>query len=134
MIRILLADDHAAVRRGLRLLLMSEANCEVCVEAGDGEAAVKLAAIHRPDVAVLDLMMPGLGGIEAARQIRAVVPSCAIAIITMHECRDLMHAAIAAGAGAYVLKSDAEQDLIPAVRSLAAGRPYVNPKHKPAGA
>jgi DNA-binding NarL/FixJ family response regulator len=121
MIRILLADDHAPVRRGLRLLLESAANCQVCAEAEDGEEAVKLAAAHRPDVAILDLMMPGLSGIEAAQRIRAAVPSCEVAIVTMHDSDELMHAAFAAGARAYVLKSDAEQHLISAVHSLTAG-------------
>lgn len=124
MIRVLLADDHAVVRRALRLLLTNEANCEVCAEAIDGENAVQLATVHRPDVAILDLMMPKLSGIEAAQQIRTAVPSCEIAIVTMHCSAELIEAAGAAGARAYVLKSDAELHLVPAVRALAAHQPY----------
>lgn len=133
MIRILLADDHAAVRRGLRFLLATEPNCRVCAEAGNGEEAVRLAAVHWPDVAILDLKMPGLSGIEAAAQIRASVPTCEIAILTMCDSDELCQAALAAGARAYVLKSDAEQHLIPAVRSLAARRPYAYAKRNDTG-
>jgi DNA-binding NarL/FixJ family response regulator len=122
MLRILLADDHAAVRRGLRCLLGTEPNCRVCAEAGNGEEAVRLAAVHQPDVAILDLKMPGLSGIEAAAQIRASVPACEIVILTMYDSDELSQAAFAAGARAYVLKSDAEQHLIPALRSLVVRR------------
>jgi DNA-binding NarL/FixJ family response regulator len=124
MIRILLADDHAAVRRALRCLLANEANWQVCAEAADGKEAVSLAALHRPDVAILDLVMPGLSGIEAARQIRGKVPECEIAMVTLHDSDELMRSAVAAGARAYLLKSDAEQHLVLAVRSLAEHRPY----------
>jgi DNA-binding NarL/FixJ family response regulator len=124
MIRILLADDHAVVRRGFRRILSSEPDYEVCAEAANGEEAVSLAALLRPDVVILDIVMPGVNGIEAARKIPAVLPECEVAIVTMHESDELMRAAIAAGALAYLLKSDVDQHLIPAIRSLADHRPY----------
>lgn len=124
MIRILLADDHAAVRRGLCFLLASKPNCRVCAEAGNGKEAVRLAAVHQPDVAILDLKMPGLSGIEAAAQIRATVPTCEIAILTMCDADEMYQTALAVGARAYVLKSDAEQHLLPAV-TLVGGSPSI---------
>lgn len=84
-IRILLADDHAIVRRALRRILAQEPNWEVCAEAEDGVQAVALAAQHRPDIAILDFVMPGLDGIKAAKQIRAMLPGSEIAILSMHE-------------------------------------------------
>jgi DNA-binding NarL/FixJ family response regulator len=89
IIRIPLADDHAVARRGLRHILDSEANWDVCVEATNGKKAVALAARHRPDVAILDLIMPGLGGFEAALQICAILPECEIAIVTLHDSDEL---------------------------------------------
>jgi DNA-binding NarL/FixJ family response regulator len=124
-IRILLADDHAIVRRGLRRILAQEPDWEVCAEAEDGEQAVALAAQHRPDIAILDFVMPGLDGIKAAQQIRAMLPDCEIAIVSMHETEELRQAAIAAGVASYLLKSEVEVRLIPTVRSLAGHRTYV---------
>jgi len=122
MTRILLADDHVGVRRALRWLLEAESDWKVCAEAADGEAAVVLAARHRPDIAVLDFVMPGLDGIAAARRIRAILPDCEIAIVTMHANDEVRRAASAAGAKACLLKSDADHHLVPAVRALMQRR------------
>jgi DNA-binding NarL/FixJ family response regulator len=124
-IRILLADDHAIVRRALRRILAQEPNWEVCAEAEDGEQAVALAAQHRPDIAILDFRMPVLNGIEAARRIRAIIRDCEVAIVTMHDAAELRRAAIAAGVAAYLLKSEVEAHLIPAIRALARQGSYV---------
>src|SRR5690348_8746247 len=118
MRRILLADDHIGVRRALRRILEAEVDWEVCAEAADGEEAVAFATRHRPDIAILDLVMPGMDGLEAARRIRAVLPDCEIAIVTMHANDESMRAAITAGAKAYLRKYDADHHLVPAVRSL----------------
>lgn len=126
MIRILLADDHAVVRRAFRHILAAVPDFEICAEAPNGEAAVALAVSHRPDIAILDIVMPPLSGIEAARQIRERLPECEIAIMTMHESEDLMRAALAAGARAYLLKDEAERHLLPAVQALADHRPYLS--------
>jgi len=125
MIRILLADDHAVVRRAFRRILDAVPVFEVCAEAPSGEEAVALAVSHRPDVAILDIVMPPLGGIEAARQIRERLPDCEVAIVTMHESRELMRAALAAGARAFILKDEADGHLLPAVQALADHRPYL---------
>jgi DNA-binding NarL/FixJ family response regulator len=124
MIRVLLADDHAVVRRAFRSILSTDRACEVCAEAADGAEALALAATSRPDVVILDLVMPKLSGIEAARRIRALLPDCEIAIVTMHEGDEIERAAVAAGARTFLHKSDADAHLLPAVRALAAHRPY----------
>ena len=125
MARILLADDHPVVRQGLRLILSCEPGWDICAEAADGEEAVAAAMLYRPDVAILDIAMPGLSGIEACRRIRATLPDCRIAIVTMHEIDELRDAAIAAGASAYLRKSDAEEHLVLAVRALVHHRSYL---------
>ena len=127
MTRILLADDHAAVRRALRRILAGVSAWEVCAEAADGQEAVAAAARHCPDIAVLDLVMPGLDGIEAARRIRAMLPDCEVALVTMHANAEVMRAAVAAGAKACLAKNDADPHLVPAVRSLLEKRQYFLP-------
>jgi DNA-binding NarL/FixJ family response regulator len=96
MIRSLLVDDHASVRRSLSLILAAEPDCEVCAEASTGEEPVASAMPHRPDVAIVDLVMPGLNGIEITRRILLVFPTCAIAIVKMHANDDVIRAAITA--------------------------------------
>ena len=127
MTRILLADDHLGVRRALRRILESETGWEICAEAADGEDAVELADQHRPDVAILDLIMPRLDGLGAMRRIHAILPDCQIAIVTMHATEALIREAIAAGATVCLSKTDAEQHLVPAVRALIEKRPYFPP-------
>ena len=119
MVRILLADDHAVVRRGLRALLEAQQDFEVCAEASNGREAVELALQHKPDVAVLDLSLTQLNGIEVTRQIRKETPETEVMIFTLHdneaEIRDVLHA----GARGYVLKSEADEQIVRAVESLS---------------
>jgi DNA-binding NarL/FixJ family response regulator len=124
MLKILLADDHDIVRRGIKELLEVQQGWSVCAEAIDGRTAVELAVQHRPGVAILDLAMPQLNGLEAARRIRALVPETEVLLFTMHESEELVREALAAGVRGYLLKSDAAAQLIPAVRGLAQKRPF----------
>jgi two-component system, NarL family, response regulator NreC len=126
-IRILLADDHGLVRKGLRLLVESQEGLEVVGEASDGREAVRLAAQLRPDIAILDIAMPNLNGIDAAAQI---VKSCAdvrVVILSMHSDETYVVRALDAGARGYLLKDSAEDDLVQAIRTVAEGRPYFSP-------
>jgi DNA-binding NarL/FixJ family response regulator len=118
MIRILVADDHAIMRRGLRGLLETHADWHVCGEAGNGREAVEMTIRLAPEVVVLDLTMPELNGLEAAKAIRAAVPDTEILIFTMHESEELIRAALASGVRAVVVKSDVEGHLLAAVESI----------------
>jgi DNA-binding NarL/FixJ family response regulator len=124
MLRILLADDHSIVRRGLRELLEERVGWSVCAEAATGREAVERAIEHRPQIAVLDLSMPELNGLEATRRIRRSVPETEVLVFTMHESDELVREVLAAGARGYLLKSDAADQLVPAVESLAKHRPF----------
>jgi DNA-binding NarL/FixJ family response regulator len=124
MVRILLADDHDMVRRGLRHLIEEQPNWEVCAEATTGRQAVALAKQHKPDVAVLDITMPELNGLEATRQIKKVLPSTEILIFTMHENEELVRDVLAAGARGYLLKIDAGQHIVAAVEALSRHKPF----------
>jgi DNA-binding NarL/FixJ family response regulator len=126
-IRILLADDHTVVRKGLRLLLESHPGFEVIADAADGREAVALAEKHQPDVAVLDIAMPILNGIEAARQMAVKVPQIAIVILSMHSDEGYVLRALKAGARAYLLKDSAEYDLIHAVEAVGEGKAFFSP-------
>ena len=123
-VRILLADDHDVVRRGLKELLEEQVGWHVCAEAASGREAVERAVQTRPQVAVIDFSMPDLNGIEATRRIREMAPDTEILIFTMHESEELIRAALLAGARGYLLKSEASRQLIPAVESLAKHKPY----------
>lgn len=125
MIRILIVDDHAVVRRGIRALLESQPDWKVCAEAEDGREAVRKARHLRPEVAILDVAMPGLNGSEALRQIRKASPSTAVVIFTMHESEELAAELLRAGACGYLLKSEVDEDLIPAVKAAIDHRPYL---------
>jgi DNA-binding NarL/FixJ family response regulator len=127
-IRILLADDHNIMRRGLRLLLERQPGFEVVAEAADGRQAVERAEATRPDVAVLDIAMPNMSGIEAAQRIRAVVPQVAIVILSMHSDEGYVLRALKAGAKAYLLKDSAENDLIEAIRAVSEGKAFFSPE------
>jgi DNA-binding NarL/FixJ family response regulator len=127
VIRILLADDHTVVRKGLRLLLESQPDFEVIADAADGREAVALAEAHQPDVVVMDIAMPTLNGIEAARQIAAKVPKAAIVFLSMHVDEGYVLKALKAGARAYLLKDSAEHDLIAAVKAVNAGKAFFSP-------
>ncbi len=122
MLRILLADDHDIVRRGLKDLLEQHVGWQVCAEASNGRDAVDLALQHRPHVAVVDLSMPELNGLEATRRIRQNLPETEVLIFTMHESEELIREVLAAGARGYLLKSDAVRQLVPAVESLSQKR------------
>jgi len=127
LIRILLVDDHDAVRRGLRAMLESHPGWQVCGEASDGRTAVKLALQLRPNIAVLDLELPDLNGLEATRQIKKELPEVEVLIYTMYETEELIRKVLAAGARGYVLKSDAGQHLIEAVEALSHHKPFLTP-------
>ena len=128
MVRILLADDHDVVRRGMCDMLNAQPGWEVCGEASNGREAVKLALQLKPDVAVLDLSMPELNGLEATRQIRRELPHTEVLIFTMHETEQLIREVLAAGARGYVLKSDAGRSLISGVEALSHHRPFFTAK------
>ena len=123
-IRILLADDHTVMRRGLRFLLESQADFTVVAEAADGHEAVKQAEASRPDVAVLDVAMPNLSGIEAAQRIAAQMPNIAIIILSMHSDEGYVLRALKAGARGYLLKDAAEGDLIEAIKAVSQGKTF----------
>ena len=124
MVRILLADDHDVVRRGLREQLAAHEGWEICGEACNGREAVKLALKLSPDVAVIDLSMPELNGLEATRQIRNLSPRTEVLIFTMHETEQLIREVLSAGARGYVLKSDAGRHLTSAVEALSHRKPF----------
>jgi len=126
-IRILVADDHELVRRGIRALLEIEPGWRVCAEAANGRDAVEMATATRPDVAILDISMPELNGVEATRQIRRAVPQCQILILTMHESEQVLREALVAGARGFVLKSDAGRNLVAAVDALNRHMPFLTP-------
>jgi two-component system, NarL family, response regulator NreC len=126
-IRILIADDHSVVRTGLRLLLESVDGIDVVGEAGDGESAIEEARRLKPDVVLLDVIMPGLGGLQAAPQIIDQVPDVRIVMLSMQDDPTYVQKAFGAGASAYVLKEAADTELVAAVRDAAAGRRYVDP-------
>jgi two-component system response regulator NreC len=127
-IRILLADDHTVMRRGLRLLLESQPEFSVVAEAADGRQAVEQAEATQPDVAVVDIAMPNLSGIEAAQRINAAHPQIAIVILSMHSDEGYVLRALKAGAKGYLLKDSAEGDLIEAIKAVHRGKTFFSPE------
>ena len=127
-IRILLADDHTVMRRGLRLLLESRSEFGVVAEAADGREAVERAEATQPDVAVLDIGMPHLSGIEAAQRINAELPNIAIVMLSMHSDESYVLRALKAGAKGYLLKDSAEGELVEAIKSVHAGKTFFSPE------
>ena len=125
-VRILLADDHDVVREGLLRLLEGQPHWVICGEAQNGRQAVSVCQELRPDIAILDISMPELNGVDASRQILKVSPATEILVFTMHESEQLVRNVLAAGARGYVLKSDPAHNVIEAVASLAVHRPYFN--------
>ena len=123
-LRILIADDHAVVRAGLRALLESRSGWEVCAEAADGREAVEKASKAKPDVAVLDIGMPLLNGVEAARRIRKASAQTEVLILTMHESDELVQQVVETGARGYILKDDADKILLAAVDAVRLHKPY----------
>ena len=126
-IRILLADDHSIFRDGLRTLFKSDPQFSIIGEAADGEAAIQLAAKLQPDIAILDISMPKITGIEATRTIKKEVPQTKILILTIHEKEEFVYEMIHAGANGYVLKNAEKKDIFAAVRAVAAGEPFFSP-------
>jgi len=124
----LIADDYAVVRRGLRALLEEQPDWQVVGEASNGRDAANLAAQLRPDVVIMDIRMPELNGLDAARMILRTVPNTRIVFFTGHQTDEMIERALQVGVRGYVLKSDAEADLISAVRALMQGRTFFTPK------
>jgi len=126
-IRILLADDHVLVREGTRDLLEREPDMEVVAEAGDGEEAIQLTVAHQPDVALVDVAMPKLSGIEVTRQIKQLVPETAVLILSAYDDDEYVFALLEAGAAGYLLKNVRGRNLIDAIRSVHAGESVLHP-------
>jgi two-component system response regulator NreC len=127
-VRILIADDHAIIRSGLRALLTHEPGFDVVAEASDGREAVELAAREHPHVAILDISMPNLNGLEAARQISAKLGDVQLVMLTVHTDECYLLNALKAGAHGYVLKSSSEFEVVEAVRAVSQGKAYFSPK------
>lgn len=133
-LRILVADDHQVVRTGLRTLLESKPGWQVCAQAANGREAVEKAGELQPDVAVLDIGMPLLNGVEATRQIRKVSPRTEILILSMHDSEHMIQGVLDAGALGYILKDDADRNLLAAVESLRRHKPYLSSRVSAAAA
>jgi len=126
--RILVADDHEVVRKGLVALLQAQPDWEVCGEAGDGRDAVDKATQLRPDVVILDIGMPSLNGLEATRQILKLNPQARVLILTLHDSDQVVREVLNAGARGFLLKSDAARDLVAAVEALRRDKTYFTSK------
>ena len=127
MIRVVIVDDHVVVRSGLRLLLEGEEDIHVEDEGGTAEEAIRLARLHKPDVVLLDVTMPGRSGLDAAAEIKQAAPATQILVLSMHDDPSYVREAFAAGASGYLLKEAADADLVAAIRDVAAGTRYVHP-------
>ena len=126
-IKILIADDHAVVREGTRQILEHEPDLTVVAEASDGEEAVKLAGSAKPDVAIIDISMPRVDGIEATKRIKALYPSIAVLILSAYDDEQFIFGLLEAGAAGYLLKSVRGRELIDAVRQVYAGESVLHP-------
>jgi two-component system response regulator NreC len=126
-IRILLADDHAILRDGIRALLNDETDLQVVGEADNGRQALEKAQSLRPDIVIMDIGMPLLSGLEATRQIRRDVPDARVLILTMHQNEEYLAQVMAAGASGYVLKDVAGRELVAAIRQVAQGESFFSP-------
>jgi len=125
--RILLADDHGLVRRGLRLILDAQPDLEVVAEASDGAEAVALALNEEIDLAILDISMPRMTGLQAARELHQRRPDVRVLILSMHESEQYLYEALRAGASGYVVKTVADRDLVEACRATIRGEPFLYP-------
>jgi two-component system response regulator NreC len=127
MIRVLIVDDHAVVRAGLRLLLEREDDFEVVAEAGNADEGVRAARLEKPDVVLLDVVMPGRSGLEAAEEILGAAKAARILVLSMQDDPTYVREAFAAGASGYMLKEAADTELVHAIREVASGGRYVHP-------
>ncbi len=125
--RILIADDHGVLRAGLRALLNAEVDMQVIGEAADGEEALRQAVELTPDVVLLDISMPGPGGIQVTRQLKEALPQAHVLILTVHDDENLLHEAIRAGASGYITKRAIDSELIHAIHAVCRGDLYVHP-------
>lgn len=126
--RVLIADDHGIVRSGLRLLLERQPDIEVVAEAADGAEARELAVRERPDLAILDVKMPKLTGLQATREIRAQAPEVDVLLLSMHDDERYVEEAMKAGASGYVVKTQADTDLMAAIRAVERGESFPAPR------
>jgi DNA-binding NarL/FixJ family response regulator len=124
LLRVLVADDHPIVRAGLRTLIESRHGWRVCAEAANGREAVEQAAKLKPDIAVLDVGMPVLNGVEATRQLRKICPETEVLILTMHDSDQMVQQLVEAGCRGYILKDDADRNLLAALDALRRHKPY----------
>jgi DNA-binding NarL/FixJ family response regulator len=127
-LRILIADDHGVVRSGLKLLLDRQSDIEVVAEAEDGIDALEKAVAEKPDVAILDVAMPRMTGLQATHEIKKQAPDTQVLILSMHDDERYLYEALRAGASGYVLKRAAGEDLLDAVRAAARGEPFLTPE------
>lgn len=128
MIRVLIADDHSVVRQGLRMFLKLDPEIEIVGEAATGEEALRLAREHRPDVVLMDLLMPGMGGVSATREMRGEMPDVEVIALTSVLEDEAVTGAIRAGAIGYVLKNTEADELRRAIKSAAAGQVHLSPE------
>lgn len=126
--RVVIADDHGIVRSGIRLLLEGEGDIEVIGEAADGIEARNLVVRKKPDLAILDVKMPKLTGLQATREIKEQAPEVSVLILSMHDDERYLFEALKAGASGYVLKRQADEDLLDAVRAVERGEPFLTPQ------
>jgi DNA-binding NarL/FixJ family response regulator len=124
MLRILIADDHEIVRKGVRDLIEAHPGWEVCGEAADGQVALEIALREKPDIAVLDVALPVLNGVALTRRLKQEIPATNVLLFTMHDDDETVSGGLAAGARGYVLKTDSERYLEAAISALGANRPY----------
>jgi DNA-binding NarL/FixJ family response regulator len=128
VIRVVVADDHAIVRAGVRSLLEREADVRIVAEAEDGRAAVEQVEKHRPEVLLIDLSMPGSNGVEAITRVRKLAPTTRVLVLSMHAAPEYVRPALRAGAHGYVVKGSGLDDLVSAVRAIAAGERFLDAK------
>jgi DNA-binding NarL/FixJ family response regulator len=128
MPRVLIVDDHAFIRRGVQTILQPFSEWELCGEADNGIDAIRMAKQLKPEVIIMDVSMPGLNGIEATRAISKTQPGVKIVLLTLHESADLVRSAFRAGARGYLLKTDAEQELVRALTAVIGEGAYISPK------
>src|SRR5947199_10755527 len=127
MPKVIIVDDHAVIRRGVHGILRAFPEWELCGEAQDGQEAIRLAEQLKPEIIIMDVSMPGLNGLEATRIILNILPDTKILLLTLHSSAELVRSAFRAGARGYVLKSDAEHELVRALNVLAGDGTYVSP-------